>query len=692
MAELEKIRGKKVLLLAFLAIGMIGFLIPYDAVFALFGQGNNKPVGEIGGSSISIGDWQTALGARSDLFDYQNQASLSNEVWNDMIEEKLLTSDYENLGISVNQEEFDQIRFGDNLSPYVQRTFYGQDVSDERKNNWKTTFANMFDNDRNKYVSYSEVITKKRLREKYNNLINRGLYANTLEAKFDDRIAQEKVNIKYVLKKFVDIPDSTVTVSDAEVRAYYQRHKDDKEYIQTKSRDLKFVKFSLEPSEADIKAMNQQMSELAKSWRSDSSASFGVSQNDQYKSFSTATFAPADTTGLSYASQIFNLPQGSVMNPIEEAGEIKVMKILSRSEKPDTTATVRHILLKASDVEDKAEMAELNARADSIKRKYLSGEDWDDLCSRFSEDPGSKSKGGKYENFPQGQMVPAFNDYSFDKSIGSIGAVETSFGVHLIEVLDRRYKVNEVEVGMISMDILPSSETRTAVFDEANDFALLYNSEEAFLDGADTLGYAVVEANRITPSATTISNLKEPGRLIGWAFKAEEGEISNPQQVEGGFVVAMVTKIMESGTPPFENVEDLMREAATKEAKGKAYAEMMSSGTTLEAVAETVDSEVKVARNLSLKTTTIAGSGVSTQEPIVVGRSIGIPVGNMSTPIIGEAGVWVVSRTDEPTEATLKDTYVEDQDRLTSRLKGAATARLFNAMKDGANIEDMRQD
>ena len=226
MAELEKIRGKKVLLLAFLAIGMIGFLIPYDAVFALFGQGNNKPVGEIGGSSISIGDWQTALGARSDLFDYQNQASLSNEVWNDMIEEKLLTSDYENLGISVNQEEFDQIRFGDNLSPYVQRTFYGQDVSDERKNNWKTTFANMFDNDRNKYVSYSEVITKKRLREKYNNLINRGLYANTLEAKFDDRIAQEKVNIKYVLKKFVDIPDSTVTVSDAEVRAYYQRHKD----------------------------------------------------------------------------------------------------------------------------------------------------------------------------------------------------------------------------------------------------------------------------------------------------------------------------------------------------------------------------------------------------------------------------------------------------------------------------------
>ncbi|MGB0424351.1 MAG: peptidylprolyl isomerase, partial [Flavobacteriales bacterium] len=587
---------------------------------------------DIGGSSISIGDWNEALNNRSDLFDYTNQSSLSNEVWNDMIEEKLLSSDYEDLGITVNQDEFDQIRFGDNLSPYVQRTFYGQDVSEEKKNNWKTTFANMFDNDRNKYVSYSEVITKKRLREKYNNLINRGLYANSLEAKFDDRIAQEKVNIKYVLKKYTDIPDSAISVSDAEVRAYYQRHKDDKEYIQTKSRDLKYVMFSLEPSEDDIKNIESEMSLLVDKWKADSSATFGPEQNDQYKSYSSKLISPSDTAGLSYGAQVFNLPQGTVLNPIEEAGAMKVMKILSKTEKADTTATVRHILLKAKDVEDEAEMATLNARADSIKRKYLAGENWDDLCSRFSEDPGSKSKGGKYENFPKGQMVPAFNDFSFDKSIGSIGAVETSFGVHLIEVLDRRYKVNEVNVGIISRDILPSSETRTAVFEEANNFALLYNSEDAFLDGADTLGYAVVEASRVTPSATTISNLKEPGRLLGWVFKAEEGEISNPQQVEGGFVVAMVTKILESGTPPFENVEELMREAALKDAKGKQYAEIMSSGETLEAVAEAAGSEVKVARNLSLKTSTIAGSGVSAQEPIVVGRAVGIPVGNMSTP------------------------------------------------------------
>ena len=58
MAELEKIRSLRWVLIAFLAIGMIGFLIPYDAVLALFGQGANRSIGEVGNTSISAQSWQ----------------------------------------------------------------------------------------------------------------------------------------------------------------------------------------------------------------------------------------------------------------------------------------------------------------------------------------------------------------------------------------------------------------------------------------------------------------------------------------------------------------------------------------------------------------------------------------------------------------------------------------------------------
>ena len=113
MAELEKIRSWRWILIAFIALGMVGFLIPYDAVLAMFGQGANREVGQIGSTSISIVQYQQELQDRQGLFNYQTQTGLKNEVWNDLIERSLLTPEYEEIGLSVNQEEFDEIRFGE---------------------------------------------------------------------------------------------------------------------------------------------------------------------------------------------------------------------------------------------------------------------------------------------------------------------------------------------------------------------------------------------------------------------------------------------------------------------------------------------------------------------------------------------------------------------------------------------------
>ena len=166
MAELEKIRSLRWVLIAFLAIGMIGFLIPYDAVLALFGQGANRSIGEVGNTSISAQSWQNALMEREQLFDYTNTESLKNDVWNDLIEQNILTSEYDALGIDmVTQEEFDEIRFGEHLSPYVQSTFYGQNVTDEARDGWRQNFAQMASSDqsaqRQKYNGYTNVIVSK---------------------------------------------------------------------------------------------------------------------------------------------------------------------------------------------------------------------------------------------------------------------------------------------------------------------------------------------------------------------------------------------------------------------------------------------------------------------------------------------------------------------------------------------------
>lgn len=693
MAMIEKIRKRQGLLLVMIGLGMLGFLIPYDAVLALFGRGQNRTVGEVDGVTISMVDYQTAVQRRQGLFNYNSTQALENEVWNDMLERALLGDDYNALGLDVNKEEFDEIRFGEHISPYVQRTFYGNQVTDEARENWRNQFAQMYNDPtgqgRMNYEGYSDVIVHKRLREKYDALVTKGIYANSLEAKYEYISGSEKVNIDYVLAKYADIADSIIDVSESDVRAYYNRHKADKEYEQVKSRNFEYFKIPVEPSAGDIEAINEEMNSIVDEWKTlEEDSSFVVRRAESNRYVSRKV---KESIAVSEEDkQLFEAEVGTVIGPFKENGVMKAMKAVRINEVPDSSVSCRHILLKSNKGTDE-EIDELMARADSIKRRYKAGEDWDDLVTRFSEDPGSKDKGGVYEFFPRGQMVKPFEDFCFDNPVGSIGAVETTYGVHLIEVTDQRWSVMEADVAEITREIKPSVDTKKAAYRKASEFAINFNDYESFSEAADTMGYAIVAANNVRPNATTVSGgLRNAGEIVSWAFQAENGEVSQPILIDDNYIIASLTKIMEAGIPPFENVEDEMREGALKEAKAEYLMEELKAAENLDQAAEIAGGTVRTARNVSLKSATITGSGVGA-EPKVAGLAFSIPQGNMSLPIKGDHGVWVIAPSSEVTEAQEKDDYFTEQDQATSRLRAGVSTRLFNAIKEGADLKDERQ-
>ena len=248
----------------------------------------------------------------------------------------------------------------------------------------------------------------------------------------------------------------------------------------------------------------------------------------------TRAFAEADPDGFVSTvrlSQVetnvdeasfFEVEVGSMVGPYTKGDRMIVANVLSRKMVADTTATVRHILLKAKDVKDANEMASLNAKADSLISVIKAGGDFGALAARYSEDPGSKSKGGVYENFPQGQMVPSFNDFSFNKRIGSIGSVETSYGVHIIEVLDRNYKVEEAEVALIARPIGASEDTRREAYAAANDFSIEYTNKEDLVAAAENAGYTTSEAVNVIREAKSLSGIKNAGELVNWIYSAEK--------------------------------------------------------------------------------------------------------------------------------------------------------------------------
>ncbi|WP_204317028.1 peptidylprolyl isomerase, partial [Klebsiella aerogenes] len=79
--------------------------------------------------------------------------------------------------------------------------------------------------------------------------------------------------------------------------------------------------------------------------------------------------------------------------------------------------------------------------------------------AKYSDDPGSKAKGGVIDYFPQGQMVGAFNDYVFDKPVGTKGVVKTEYGYHFIEILGQKNINPAYKVAYLAKQIVASNET-----------------------------------------------------------------------------------------------------------------------------------------------------------------------------------------------------------------------------------------
>jgi peptidyl-prolyl cis-trans isomerase D len=681
MAMIGKIRNMQTLLMVVLGIGMLGFLVPYDAVLSLMGRGGDQEVGSVNGESISGAEYQQAVQNRKKLGFSGDQ--LANEVWNDIVTELVMSEEFADLGIEVTNLEFQELLFGDIDSGYMSRAFYS---NGENKKTWVNNFRNMLLTDVGKasFIRYKKVIIEKRIREKFDVLTKVGVYANALEGKYEYFAAERSAEFKYVVKLFRNIPDSSVNVSDRDVQSYFAEHKSEKQYDQNEGRDITLVKIPLTATQADIDTLNARLEAIKVDWENleDKKAYAEVEETG-----SVVNLRAKQVEESIEESSFFDVEIGTTVGPYKKGNSLILANVVSRTMVPDTAAKVRHILLKAKDVSDDSEMVALNATADSLRRVLRNGGDFTDLAARFSEDPGSKSNGGLYDFFPQGQMVPEFNDFCFDKRVGSIGAVETSYGVHLIEVLDRRYKVEEVEVAAILFQIVPSEETKREAYNAANDFAIESSNKEQLIISAEVEGYTSSEVLNIIREAKSISELRDASELVRWVYGAKVGEISHPIIADNSYIVAVLDLAKEDGEPLFEAVEDKMREGAVKEAKGKLYAELMSAGN-LEDVASAVGETVRTGFKVNTKTSAISGSGAGA-EPTVAGLGFSIPIGEISNPVVGAHGVWVIAPVSI-TEPAEKTDFLEEQTTIVTRNRSGVSQAVVNGMLEASDIEDNR--
>jgi len=687
MAVIGKIREKSSLLLIIIGVAMLAFILGdlFKSGQTFFGDNNS--IGEIGDVQISGQEFNAEYEQAIARWESQNRStaneqireSIREQVWSDIVRDQVLGSQIAELGLSVSpQELFDMVQ-GNDPHPQVKQAFSNPqtgEFSSAQVLQFLKSLETMPVENKNQWLLFEEGIQKERIGSKYFNMIKKGMYAPAVIAKRALVEQNEKRMVKYVAKRYFTVPDSTVTVTEKEKLAYYEEHKH--EYKQDASREIEYVKYEVIPSEKDI--------EETKLWAEQTFEEFKASTNDSaYVMFNSDVpfdvnyYAEADMPFVN-DSAFFTSEIGTIVGPYEEGNAYVITKLTNTKMVPDSVKA-RHILLKTT---QQPTDTLLEAKLDSIKTVIERGGNFAEIAKEVSEDVGSAIEGGDLGWFKEGQMVPQFNDACFEGKKGDLTIVQTQFGFHLIEILDQGAEVRKVQIGKIVRAIEPSNETFDAVFAEASAFYSENNTSASFTKATES-GDVLKRVAEVKINDKAIAGLAQPRELIRWAFNNDKGSVSAPFQFDNAFVIAHLSEVKEDGIAPMDQVDIQVELGAKKAKKAKMFIEEMSGTANLEELATKVGGTVETAKEITFASYSVPGMG---QEPRIIGMVPTLQKGQMSIPLEGQTGVFVVM-VEDVTPADANADYSANKLQL-EQMYGNNVNTTMDALKEKFGVKDNR--
>ena len=287
--------------------------------------------------------------------------------------------------------------------------------------------------------------TDRRKQEKYLALLDQGAYVTKLEAEAEYLAQKETKNISFVARRYDEIKDISVKISESELKNYYEEHKSDKKYAnRSSSREVKLFDVSVAPSRKDSLMFNKNLNILKTTFLQSTNDSIFVAKNSDRNIYFSDKRATAVPEGNEKANKFQSYPVildsifkaasiGEIVGPYTMQENIIISKVIGFT---PTRLKARHLLISTNSSKDEKVIAAKRKTADSLL-KVINTNNFTELVTKYTEDPGSKTTGGLYENFLEAEMVKEFGAFCATQAIGKIGVVKTDFGFHIIEVLER---------------------------------------------------------------------------------------------------------------------------------------------------------------------------------------------------------------------------------------------------------------
>ena len=734
MAIIGKIREKSGLLVTMVGLGLFLFIIPVNDLLQQFSGNGNSTLGLFDNSEIDANDWKyfnreniTRNNLRINNLNSGGNGSLTSDEedqikvnsWNQMISDTIYYFELNEVGINVSAEELNQgLLNGENPLPsslqkmFVTNGLYNKDSF----NIWKTNrIINLPDNPESKRDLKNNIedpLKNERRISKYTSMIKSGVLGTIQEAK---RLTNEEkitASIEYIFINYDELDDSLIDLNQEEKEKFYAEHSNEKIWLQKQplvSYDYSVITFN--PSSTDKANYTSRMELLKEDFKSSKNDSLFVANYaetpimipSQYGPRPSGNYSNQSYKGGKFSSfidsKINNANKGDIIGPFVSGDKIQIVKIFETGE--EEQSKVRHILInsKEGDINDTKNKKLADSILYAIRRDSSK---FSSLVSKYSDDPGSVSNGGVYSWFPKGQMVPEFEEFSFNKKIGSSGVVRTNYGFHVIQVLGRKIGIFK-KIAVVDETIQVSKATQNQFYDSAA-LAFYYKADSNdFSIAADELGYVVkssgyvplIYPNRRTAGLYGPNELNRNLNISRWAFNSDIGGLLEPEYISNNqLVLAVLKEKVKAYDNSFENIVSLMIPAMKNNLKAKYYINKYSnkilSINSLDSISKILD-KVKESKFIKYSDVNIGNNIQEIAEPKVMAQIFSLTQNEISPIIEGKKGIYIVKTQSVINQPTVdENSIIEKSNELQKEIRNQIEQDYYPALYNAYNVRDER--
>lgn len=715
MTALGKIRSKGILLIIIIGLGLFAFIAEeaFRSCNGIKGQ-NSQQIGEVLGEKIYVQDFQKLLDEyqdamkltmRTDNLSEDQLNQLKDQVWQQLVSERVMKEDCKKLGLTVTEDELQNVlNDGTNQlltqTPFVNQQTGRFDVSilkqfiDAYRKAEASNNSQQLDQMRpayNYWLFVEKNLRTQLLAQKYQSLLANCVLSNKVEAKMAFNEENEEAQIQLASIAYNTIKDADIKVTDEELKAKYEELKPAFRQ-QQETRDVKMVDVQVKASATDRAQLQKDMAGYQKQLAAAADPTQVVS-----KSGSMIQYIGLPVSGKAFqqypdiASKIDSMAVGTT-GVVENTKDntYNIVRILSRTELPDSVE-FRQIQVGGKTLEA------ARASADSIQKALAAGGDFQAIAKRYGQDSTTTwFTGAMYEQAStMSQDNRAYIEALLNGAVGSTQNIELTQGNVVIQVLNRKAMKSKAVAAVIKKEIRFSDNTYSKAYNRFSQFVTQSQASLADLQKhATKFGYTVQDLNDFATSSHTVGNVGGSGirDAIKWIFEAKEGQVS--QLFEAGkendhLLVLCMTKIHSQGYRPWDDAQ--VKEILKREVIRDKKAEMIMA--KLKGVNSIAAAQAKGAKVSTVNQITFAApafiQATGAAEPALSGAVAATAQGKFcSAPVKGNAGVYVfqvVKKQMRPAK------YNEEQQIQMCRQR--AMQYMGNFMQDlvfGAGVVDNR--